>query len=424
MITKKLVHEEIDLDEELLLEGGAAGHLAHPFEDMNLTFGDLKAMIDLGLSGNLNIEAPVTEKLDGQAISVSWKNGKAIFARNKGHIKNFGMNALDTNGIAQMFQGRGSLSDAFTFAARDLEAAISKLSQGQREKIFGEGKKFMNVEVIFPSTENTVPYGISMLVFHNTVEYNESGDPIKIGTDEGRILAGMIKQVNAHIQSAFSISGPNIVTLPKSQNFDALKSKYFSQLAPLESKFKLSDNDPIVKYHQAWWDDFITAKANKLGYAMTNKGVTGLIRRWGFKDTSYTISDIKADIVNPKFLEWVLDFDKSSSDDQFKQNIQPFERLFLNLGAQILTNAEGLLSINPGEAVRKLGNEVEAVANELRNSSDIKKVAKLKNELERLASIEAQIAPTEGIVFVYKGKLYKFTGAFASINQILGLLKY
>ena len=28
-------------------EGGAYGHMAHPFDDMDLTFGDLKKMINL-----------------------------------------------------------------------------------------------------------------------------------------------------------------------------------------------------------------------------------------------------------------------------------------------------------------------------------------------------------------------------------------
>ena len=32
--------------------------------------------------------------------------------------------------------------------------------------------------------------------------------------------------------------------------------------------------------------------------------------------------------------------------------------------------------------------------------------------------------PTEGITFVFKGKLYKYTGAFAPANQILGMLKF
>ena len=52
--------------------------------------------------------------------------------------------------------------------------------------------------------------------------------------------------------------------------------------------------------------------------------------------------------------------------------------------------------------------------------------AKLKTELariQRLGGFEA-IVPSEGVVFVYKGNTYKLTGAFAHVNQILGVLKY
>ena len=36
---------------ELLLMGGAYGHMSHPFDDKDLTFGDLKKIITLGISG-------------------------------------------------------------------------------------------------------------------------------------------------------------------------------------------------------------------------------------------------------------------------------------------------------------------------------------------------------------------------------------
>ena len=58
---------------ELLLEGGAYGHMAHPFDDKDLTFKDLKNIIDMGLGGQLNREDNVTEKLDGQNLMISWR---------------------------------------------------------------------------------------------------------------------------------------------------------------------------------------------------------------------------------------------------------------------------------------------------------------------------------------------------------------
>ena len=44
-------------------------------------------------------------------------------------------------------------------------------------------------------------------------------------------------------------------------------------------------------------------------------------------------------------------------------------------------------------------------------------------KLQAIGGLDA-VVPSEGVVFKYKGKIYKFTGAFAPINQILGSLKF
>ena len=123
---------------ELLLMGGAYGHMAHPFDDKDLTFGDLKKIITDGLGGQLNREDNVTEKLDGQNIMISWKNDKLIAARNKGHIKNHGANALSVSGIKNMFAGRGDIEKAFVYAMRDLQKAVGSLSDAQKNKILAD----------------------------------------------------------------------------------------------------------------------------------------------------------------------------------------------------------------------------------------------------------------------------------------------
>jgi len=50
----------INIRESLILEGGAAGHMKHPFDDKSLTFGDFKNLIEAGLSGELNFEEEPT----------------------------------------------------------------------------------------------------------------------------------------------------------------------------------------------------------------------------------------------------------------------------------------------------------------------------------------------------------------------------
>ena len=56
--------------------------MSHPFDDRDLTFADLKEMIRRSLAGELNVEKEVTEKLDGQNLMFSWKDGELV-ARTK-----------------------------------------------------------------------------------------------------------------------------------------------------------------------------------------------------------------------------------------------------------------------------------------------------------------------------------------------------
>ena len=50
----------------------------------------------------------------------------------------------------------------------------------------------------------------------------------------------------------------------------------------------------------------------------------------------------------------------------------------------------------------------------------------MSQQLNKLNSIGGMksIVPSEGLVFIYKGKTYKLTGAFAPINQITGMIYF
>ena len=63
---------------------------------------------------------------------------------------------------------------------------------------------------------------------------------------------------------------------------------------------------------------------------------------------------------------------------------------------------------------------------DLQKPDNVEKLYKLKLQIEKLEAIGGlnAIVPSEGLVFKYKGNLYKFTGAFAPINQILGSIKF
>ena len=409
------IRENIN-ESKLLMEGGAYGHMSHPFDtDINLTFGQLKDIVNRALEGTLEF---TREKTDGQALAISWRDGRLVAARNKGHLKNRGENALDIKGVSDKFQGRGGLSDAYNYAMKDLSNAIKSLSDKQRDKIFKQGACFMNLEVIYPTSVNVIPYGQALLVFHGTMEYNEEGVAIGENGEAARVLAGMIKQVNKDVQDNYTIQGPPVVKLPKSKNLSTKRSKYSSQISKLQKEFGLKDTDGVADYHQAWWEQWVDKNSPS---TLDNKTKMGLVKRWAFMNKKFRLD--KSNISDEKTLQWAKKTDKDDQKKIGKQNLMKFEQIFLGLGAEVLEFTSSALTVNPDKAVRDMKKRIDKTIKDVKKSGDPKKIEKLKLELGRLNSIGGakKIVPNEGIVFLYNGNTFKLTGTFASVNQILGI---
>ena len=155
----------------LILEGGAAGHMMHPFDDNSLTFRDFKTIVDGALQGKLDFEEQVTEKTDGQNLFVTVRNGKAHFARNKGQM----ISPLDLKGIFSMFADHPAegVRNTFTLAAKDLASALEKLKD---QSIFNDGKSFINLELIYSANSNVINYDRDVIQFHGVSHTDGKGN--------------------------------------------------------------------------------------------------------------------------------------------------------------------------------------------------------------------------------------------------------
>ncbi len=396
-----------------LNEGGAYGHMNHPFDiDINLTFGQLKDIVKKALNGELEL---TREKTDGQALAVSWVNGRLVAARNKSHLKDRGKGAMGIEDVAAKFGGRGGLTDAYNFAMKDLSVAMDKLSQKQKEKVFGNGSKFMNLEVIYPESVNVIPYGQALLVFHGTFEYDEAGNIIGEDQSAGTILAGMIKQINQNVQSKYTIQGPPVTKLPKNKELSKLQPKYFGMISKLQSEFGLKDNQGVGEYHQKWWEGFV----NKNAPTLDAQQKIGLVKRWAFGDKGFRLKDIGDETIR----KWAEKIDKEDQNKISKENLMKFERIFLGVGADVLSFMSSVLTVNPDKAKRAMIARIEQTIKDVEAKGSEAQIAKLKLELQRLNDIGGfeKIVPNEGIVFSYNGYTMKLTGSFAAANQLLGI---
>jgi hypothetical protein len=400
---------------QLLNEGGAAGHMNHPFDDRDITFADMKQMIRLSLEGKLNIESGVQEKTDGQALAITFKNGKVGAARNKTTIKT----PMDIDAVKSKFTGRGEIEKAFSFAMQDLENALLQLPIDKLNGVFQNGTRFLNIEIIYPGTKNVIMYGPKAYIqFHGVDEYDiDLGVKIDAYPEYASLLQKMIANVNANIQKQFEIIPPKILTTNQLPNFEEKEQYFINKVNFLQKQLQLKDTDEIVMWHQKWWE----TKIEQLIPNATDDIKLGLLKRWAYFDKSMRLNS--KTIPDPEILQTVKKFDTTDFAKQNKENVYHFEKIFLELGVEILYNISDYLSVVPSKATNDIKQRIASKIKVIQQSKDLASLEKLKFELKRIEDLGGfeKLVPAEGIVFMYKGKTYKLTGLFAPINQLLGI---
>lgn len=404
--------------EGLLFEGGAYGHLLHPYEDLDLSFGDLRELVRKALGTGLDKEGPVTEKTDGQNIMFTIKDGKIRFARSIRHLKNNGQEAMTTDQLMQMFSGRGNLENTFGRAAEDLQSAMSKISPELNKKVFSGGKKFMSAEIIHSNSENVIPYGKNMLVLHHTVEFDQTGNPIKTNSDDGEEISTALKNSQADQQKEYGIRGQKLIVFSDKEDDDFKKKiqKYDFEINEIENKNGLSDKDTLFDYKKKYW----LHKFDTLHIPLTNNDKNILIDRWVGGKKLNKLSQLS----NEKAISWAKSVETNLPSYDYDL-MKPLQLLIAKLGADSIARSTDLLSSNNPLAGKEIKQKLYQAVDQIKKSGDVDKVSDLNKFMDTLSAIGTnKISPTEGMIFTFKGKLYKFTGAFAPINRIIGSIKY
>ena len=171
-------------------------------------------------------------------------------------------------------------------------------------------------------------------------------------------------------------------------------------------------------FHQKWWEDNIEENFPNA----TSEEKEALVKRWAFFEKSFRLRKIADEETKLKAIE----YDKNDFKKQNKLNVYHFEKIFLELGVDVLSNINNFLAVNPKESVQELRKDIKSVIEQIKKSNNLEVLDKLKYQLKRIQDIGGfdKLVPSEGIVFIYKGETYKLTGLFAPVNQLLGLTKY
>ena len=402
---------------KLLKEGGLAGHMSHLYEDPYLTFSQIKDVLTKASEGHLE----GTEKTDGQNLFISYsvKDGKAKAARNKGNIKGGGLTA---KGLADKFGGRGTLEAAFTEAFNSFEKAVGALTDEEKIQIFGKDADiFYNAEIQDPRNANIINYDFKTLNIHRVghARYNKETDKIEAveSSEDAEKLENALEKMKDHLEHDDFRIQMNAIRRLEALSSDEQLSKALGRLEEIISSVGISDGQTIGDYLTAT----IVPMIKQDFPSIPEERMVMLMDRL-FRGTEIPAKEIKAGLDKDQQKDVSAAVKKLS--DYFKASIAPIEDVIHDFAVEVLKAFKSRFVIDSDKEVRRLQGEVASAIKGIEASGREDALEILAKQLSKLKKAENVSSASEGFVFDYDGKTYKFTGNFAPANQLLGLFKY
>jgi len=396
--------------------GGVAGHLSHIHENLDFTFGEIKSVLRDVASAN--IEA--IEKVDGQNLFFGWdaKTNEIRTARNPSDIKKGGMTPTE---YADKWANHPvpTVREAFTQGLKAIEAGVRSLSQEQLVEIFGENTDtYVNAEIMYVGNPNMIVYNGNYIVLHNIQRFGESSTEIN---PEGKFqtLVNAVEGAETSIdEQQWSIYGPQIAELKNfAENDDAPYEKL------------VADLDALGMSDDATLRDFVSEKLRT--------GVVGnlqipvyqqeeLIKVITDAPGAPTYAALKKKL--PKSVH------KAASDLATKAKrrktigamVSPVEKAISDFAIEVLRGLKSFFIGDQDAEIARMREQLEVAISQIEGAkgNDAEAMGEmLAMQLEKLGPIENVASTMEGVVFEHppgSHKLYKLTGAFAMMNQIVG----
>ena len=428
MIENNIYSKKEIFIKKLLSEGGKAGHMMHPYENLHMKISEMKEMIS-----DFQNDFEISEKVDGANLffTINPDTGELLFSRNKSD--------MTREETLEKFGPSHPAHILFTEGANSIyNAAKAALSIEDTKEIFGQatdgGKTYINFEIMHPKKPNQIKYDMKYIVFHSIVDFDINGTKVNSSADDSRLIS-LISKLNPYFATQdndFNLGSNFKVKLNLLSDSDI--DELMSELNKITSKLNLTDDmtiaDAVKKEIETLLDqsnltEMLSDEKIEMIYDfITNEysTITGNVIK---KDLD---KEIKKSLVSLGLTS------KTKAYKIIKKITKEFRPLFILLGIKLLDNipsrymSSEASSKNVDELRRLLNSALEDYDNlvNLENPSDIE--VKLANTLSlhvaniRSHGIERSVSsPIEGGVFIGRdGNTYKVTGGFAPLNQILG----
>jgi len=396
--------------------GGVAGHLAHLYDNRDLTYNKMADIIHKATNGELI----GTEKTDGYNIYLGFVDGRARAARNKGDMAKGGMTMEDL--VNRNYQGGEKAKNAYVSAFKAYEKAVSTLSEEEKTQIFGpRGEIFYNTEIQGPVAKNVVNYDENILSIHHMghKRYNPVNNDLEIvdNLQQGEFLDQVIDRFEqAAADESFSLRRTAFLDLNRITD-EEMTSRILDQI----QSTGYTGDMTIEEYLENKIFSNIERDLPELDENRREMLVNRMLGKKGSPTTPQITKGMPQEIKQK-----VSEYNKRSKL-MIKELISPIEAAIHDLAVELLRGLKSAYILDNHAEVKRLKKETEDAIRAIKDyEGPDKEIAQdiLVKQLTKLKHHDNIDTVVEGFVFQYEDQMYKFTGNFAPMNQLLGLFRY
>jgi len=517
---------------KFLFEGGAGGHMMHPYDDDSLTFADIRNIIEDAGSGMLDPQGKsrAVEKIDGYNMHFGViPTGRSvdpekdvIFIRSE---KDIGKLENNLNWIRTQFSASPA-RDIFILGCEAIAEGCANISPSIISNVFGnpdmenqpEGLEYIatyvNTEIIFPAKPIQIEYDKPTISFHEIKDYfSNKNDPtvkrpdiqfvnytdqrynqfINAFNRENRNLTvkkstvalnkGMNPEYYKDVEYDFEMIGSTNNLLYLNQLNDNDKDDLLYKLSKIQEESGLPDTGTLGELKFSYIKDVVEEQKNfimeelrsiapSVDAATLSEISDFIVQTVSMQDLGLNVSSQYKEITGAGLKKKVLDkavqgtlsdlgiFVKDKKKNPYVSKVttaigntltekfQNVTELFYVLGVKILEGLKSNLMSNEN-AKRQSEKLTVDLINCLIDFYNLPPTNALKQKLQKnVYKIELLISDqnknlginvdlnnkedilekaknlsvgaVEGIVYNYGEKRFKFTGAYAPLNQIMG----
>jgi len=402
--------------------GGNARHMKHLYENPSITFGEIKKIFQKINDGKML----VTEKIDGQNISLSYSvtEGRVKAARNNKHLSEGGISIDNVDKLVENINFQKSLSEALL----SFEETIKKLSIDEQIDIFGPNTNYYyNSEIQDPDNSNIFQYDRKRVCIHRSGHLinNKYNNIITedILSDQFLKLEETINKQNVITEN---ITDKFIVSINPIRKIDPLKNKscYENAIKNLQNEMNsnnVRDNSTLAEYLLERMDAEISSVIPEL-----NKESKIVLLKRLMKVKEITAKDVYK-VLNETNSSNLIEKVRNILDNEnklHKKCISKIDEIITDFGTGVLNEFTSISIKDPISESLRIKNKLKEIIDVVGMSNNIQAKTFLNNQLSRIKNIDNINPSCEGIVFKFNGNLYKMTGVFSPLNQILGMTKY